>query len=1178
MASQQAATVAAAIMQGRAPEANPASLQAAATYFEQLKQGEIHASTEVAAELAAPGGPIEVQHFGYALLQHLVGNRWVEYNEQEHAQLASLAFDMLNRVGASSDSWSVKSKAALLLALVVKRQGQQLWQALQPQLLPLAQQGPVQAEMVCMVLRFVAEEVMLYSEDLGQASKRALLAGQQASLPQLLPALTGLLEAHYGAALAAAQASDVAKAHAHAAAVTAGLGAVEVYAAWAPLGRMAEAGLLAACAFLLSTPDFRMTAVDILRGLASRKQAQEKVETFRHGQQEVGKALLRAAAPVLAPEAAPHLQYGGANADFGLRLADTMVEWGQKHLVSLEPPQRNAYLQQMLAFARQPFLLLSAAVIPFWLSLLPQSTPRAAEPLRHAPLPDDAAAALLDLAGERLRIGVQLMEGRDEVPDFFDTFTEYVEFCVDYRAKLAQIVKMTATWLPQQVLGAASVRLNAALQLCSPEAGTELSLQQQTLDTAIYFIECAAAAVSDVLVPPADASPRKAALQPAVAAAMDPILQAVLGMPPMRAPELLTIQARSLEALAGFLAARPASVPAALQKLFELQTQAIPLDRPGRSVPPEKPSASWRHDLLARQKVAGVMNALAKGCAAAMCPHLSGAAQQVQGLWETDLLRIGEYAVLVEGFVAAAAAGGDAALQSQVLQWTLEPVRAAWASPALSAGLASPAAFFGYYIALQPGPAGGVVVGGRGPRQDMYHEMHIIERSLRRFAPALPPPVPPSEVPKTAAPPVNAASHLAVVMPHLQWAIPVVLQFVRSLHAMWSREIAAGPLLAAAGALQMGAKERAVYLGHRLSRNIKVEGEAEEAEDTLAGVTVGALRNWLRQGRELSYQILGLAARLAPEQLPGDPAAWVAALTGALPDLHHQHLRIMERHILIPMLQTTPPAAREAVLLPVLHAVLPHTRTRLDTYWGALLSPGANAAAPSGSDPRSAAGANDEVVAERLLRELTREHVLLLAQLQAHDPPAAGAPAGSEGPTVLEWLLRADAEAAWAAIATVAAALTWPDESISRACGVCKLAAALAAAGGPLQGWLGRGALQQWAGTQLLAAGLTALGCSASAPAQVEVLQLIRTLLAQQLASEPGPRQVLMSALKVSEADLMKFHAEMMALNSEKDQRTLLKNFLFSSGVEQLQAMLRNGTGKPGIAHVGQPIIPLPPP
>lgn len=54
-------------------------------------------------------------------------------------------------------------------------------------------------------------------------------------------------------------------------------------------------------------------------------------------------------------------------------------------------------------------------------------------------------------AGDRLRTGIQLMEGRDSVPDFFDTFTEYVEFCVDYRAKLAHVVKLTATWLPQQV-------------------------------------------------------------------------------------------------------------------------------------------------------------------------------------------------------------------------------------------------------------------------------------------------------------------------------------------------------------------------------------------------------------------------------------------------------------------------------------------------------------------------------------------------------------------------------------------------------------------------------------------------------------------------------------------------------------------------------------------------------
>lgn len=60
------------------------------------------------------------------------------------------------------------------------------------------------------------------------------------------------------------------------------------------------------------------------------------------------------------------------------------------------------------------------------------------------------------------------------------------------------------------------------------------------------------------------------------------------------------------------------------------------------------------------------MNSLAKGCPAAMCPHLSALAQQVQALWEGDGLRVGEYVVLCEGLVAAAAAGGDATLQSQV--------------------------------------------------------------------------------------------------------------------------------------------------------------------------------------------------------------------------------------------------------------------------------------------------------------------------------------------------------------------------------------------------------------------------------------------------------------------------------------------------------------------------------
>lgn len=62
-------------------------------------------------------------------------------------------------------------------------------------------------------------------------------------------------------------------------------------------------------------------------------------------------SLLRTAAPVLAPEAAGHLRHGSANADFGMRLADTMTEWGQKHLALLETPSRNSFLQEVRIFS-----------------------------------------------------------------------------------------------------------------------------------------------------------------------------------------------------------------------------------------------------------------------------------------------------------------------------------------------------------------------------------------------------------------------------------------------------------------------------------------------------------------------------------------------------------------------------------------------------------------------------------------------------------------------------------------------------------------------------------------------------------------------------------------------------------------------------------------------------------
>ena len=75
--------------------------------------------------------------------------------------------------------------------------------------------------------------------------------------------------------------------------------------------------------------------------------------------------------------------------------------------------------------------------------------------------------------------------------------------------------------------------------------------------------------------------------------------------------------------------------------------------------------------------------------------------------------------------------------------------------------------------------------------------------------------------------------------------------------------------------------------------------------------------------------------------------------------------------------------ARMAWLLPVLSPVLQGALQHLHAAWNALSAAGAV------QHRESAAAANDEVVQEHLLRELTTEHMLLLVLLHDQVPGAA---------------------------------------------------------------------------------------------------------------------------------------------------------------------------------------------
>ena len=156
-----------------------------------------------------------------------------------------------------------------------------------------------------------------------------------------------------------------------------------------------------------------------------------------------------------------------------------------------------------------------------------------------------------------------------------------------------------------------------------------------------------------------------------------------------------------------------------------------------------------------------------------------------------------------------------------------------------------------------------------------------------------------------------------------------------------------------------------------------------------------------RQVRESLYQGVGIMATQAAGFFAAGAEArglWAPALTGGLEAMPAQHARLLIRHIVSPLCRACPPAHRAAWLVPVLNRLMPHMLERLGAGWRVLDAAGpgfeqglgferglgAGAGLANGAH---AAAAEDEVVAERLLRELTQEHMLMLKVLQQ---PASG--------------------------------------------------------------------------------------------------------------------------------------------------------------------------------------------
>ena len=166
----------------------------------QLKNGDPRNAINLCMQLIARGQPLEARHFGYGVLQHVVARRWSQFTHPERQELAKLVYDKLSECGAVPTSeppepFMIKSKAATLMAEVVRQEGAALWSSIMPELATGAcSDSPVRAELSALVMRYVAEDVAVYNSDIIGGRMKELLYGLTSTLPQALQAMYRLLE------------------------------------------------------------------------------------------------------------------------------------------------------------------------------------------------------------------------------------------------------------------------------------------------------------------------------------------------------------------------------------------------------------------------------------------------------------------------------------------------------------------------------------------------------------------------------------------------------------------------------------------------------------------------------------------------------------------------------------------------------------------------------------------------------------------------------------------------------------------------------------------------------------------------------------------------------------------------------------------------------------------------
>ncbi|XP_016652665.1 PREDICTED: protein HASTY 1 [Prunus mume] len=1134
--------------------------KAAVAFLESIKAGDVRVLANTSFHLVKKDWSSEIRLHAFKMLQHLVRLRWEELSPTERRNFANITVDLMSDIANPSEEWALKSQTAALVAEMVRREGLNLWQELLPTLVSLSYKGPIQAELVCMMLRWLPEDITVHNEDLEGDRRRLLLRGLTQSLPEILPLLYTLLERHFGAVLNEAGKQQLDLAKQHAATVTAILNAVNAYSEWAPLPDLAKYGIIHGCGFLLSSPDFCLHACEFFKLVSQRKRPIDDTSApeFDSAMSNIFHILMNVSKEFLYRSGPSAGVIDESNIEFAEYICESMVSLGSTNLqcIAGDSTMLGLYLQQMLGFFQHLKLALHFQSLHFWLALMrdlmskPKAVARSAgdgsDPVDTEKrkilsfLSDEICSAILDVSFQHMLKREKVLHGTSFALGPLELWSDDAEGKGNfgqYRSKLLELVKLVTSYKPLIAGANVSERIDKIIKnlLLSPMPAQDLAVME-SMQLALENV------VSTIFDGSNEIGGGHSEVQHGLCKIFEGLLQQFLSLK-WTEPALVEVLGHYLDAMGPFLKYFPDAAGGVINKLFELLN----------SLPFVVKDPSTNSARYARLQICTSFIRIAKTADKSILPHMKGIADTTAYMQREGCLLRGEHNLLGEAFLVMASAAGIQQ-QQEVLAWLLEPLSQQWTQLEWQNNYLSE-------------PLGLVRLCSETPVMwSVFHTITFFEKALKRSGTRKAHLNLQNNSTETATPLHPMASHLS-------WMLPPLPKLLRSIHSLWSPSVSQTLPGEIKAAMTMSDVEQFSLLGEgnpKFSKGAVTFSSGSLISASKEGYTEpneSDIRNWLKGIRDSGYNVLGLATTVGESFYKClDSQSVALALVENIHSMEFRHIRLLVHSVLIPLVKFCPVDLWETWLEKLLHPLFQHSQQALSCSWSSLLREG-RAKVPDAHAILAGSDLKVEVMEEKLLRDLTREICSLLSVIASpqlntglpsleHSGHVSRVDVSSlkdldafTSSSMVGFLLKHKG-LALPALQICLEAFTWTDgESMTKVSSFCAALVALTISTNSTE-------LQQFVSKDLFSAIIQGLALESNAFISADLISLCRDIYIYLCDRDPTPRQVLLSLPCIKQHDLLAFEEALTKTYSPKEQKQHMKSLLLLATGNKLKALV----------------------